>query len=195
MKTFVCGASVIMSVLFTCPLYAGHYTGRGDYISTSKETIGKIGDWTQFIIPLAAVAYSSAIQDWDGLKQLGYSTAGTMGVTYLLKYSTQEERPSQPEGHKGHTFPSGHTAISFAGAGYWGQRYGWMFGVPAYAAAAFVGYSRVVTKNHNWTDVAVGAALGVGANLLFTSKYNKTGTSVSVSPTDGGAYLNFHTRF
>lgn len=195
MKRLLSGVGVVAGIMTAGSAFAGYYTQRGDYISTSKETMGKIGDWMQFVIPLSALAYSVAIDDWEGVRQLGYSTASTMGATYLLKYTTQEERPSQPEGHKGHTFPSGHTAISFAGAGYWQRRYGWWFGAPAYAAATFVGYSRVATKNHNWADVGVGAALGIGANMLFTSKYNKTGVNVSVSPTDGGAYLGFNTKF
>jgi len=181
--------------LFNTASFAGHYTARGDFVSTSKENLGKVGDWMQFIIPLSALAYSVAIDDWDGVKQLGYATGSTMGATYLLKYTTQEERPSEPEDHKGHTFPSGHTAISFAGAGYWQRRYGWYAGVPAYVLAGLVGYSRVVTKSHNWLDVGVGAALGIGANMLFTSKYVGTGTNVSLQPTDGGAYLHFNTKF
>lgn len=32
----------------TGPAVAGHYTARGDYISSSKETMGQIGDWMQF---------------------------------------------------------------------------------------------------------------------------------------------------
>ena len=188
-------AALCIGIISSQAAFAGHYTARGDYISTAKERIGDVGDVMQFVVPLSAAVYSMAIGDWQGLKQLGYSTGSTLGATYLLKFTTLEERPSQPEGSKGHTFPSGHTAMAAAGAGYWQRRYGWLAGIPAYAAMGFVGYSCVVTKNHNWLDVGAGAALGIGANMIFTSRYNNEQTNITLSPTDGGAYLSFSTKF
>ena len=82
-------------------------------------------------------------------------------VTYGLKYSVEERRPN---GEDDNSFPSGHTAVSFAGAEFIRKEYGWRWGAPAYAAAAFVGWSRVATDDH-WThDVAAGAAIGILSN-------------------------------
>jgi PAP2 superfamily len=87
---------------------------------------------------------------------------GRAGVaTYGLKYSVQERRPN---GEDDSSFPSGHTAISFAGAEFIRKEYGWRWGVPAYAAASFVGWSRVETKDHWWHDVAAGGAIGILSN-------------------------------
>ena len=168
-------------------------TARGYVVGRSAATMGEFGDWIQILLPASAFIYSASIDDWQGTKQLAYSVGSTWATTEVLKITIQEERPHAPEGTKGRTFPSGHTSFAFAGAAYWQRRYGWEIGVPMYAAAAFVGYSRVRVKMHNWTDVAVGAALGIGFNLLFTDRYDNT--SISVVPTDGGAYLRFNTRF
>ncbi|HOY47684.1 MAG TPA: phosphatase PAP2 family protein, partial [Alphaproteobacteria bacterium] len=65
---------------------------------------------------------------------------------------------------------------------------------PMYAAASFVGYSRIRAKAHNWADVIGGAVVGTAFGYLFTSRYSDN-TSVSVEPTDGGAYLHFSTKF
>jgi membrane-associated phospholipid phosphatase len=118
-----------------------------------------------------------------------------MAATYILKYTTNEERPYQDEDSSGHTFPSGHTSFAFAGAGYWQTRYGWRIGAPMYAAAAFVGYSRNHARMHSWLDIATGAALGVGFNILFATRYNSGDTQIFIAPTEGGAALGINARF
>jgi membrane-associated phospholipid phosphatase len=52
-----------------------------------------------------------------------------------------------------------------------------------YMLAAFVGYSRVESKNHYIHDVAAGAAIGFGSSFLFTKPY--PGMKVSVSAASG----------
>ena len=62
------------------------------------------------------------------------------------------------------SFPSGHAAISFAGATAIAQLYP-QWAVPAYAWAGAVSYSRMYLGEHYPTDVLAGAALGVGSAL------------------------------
>ena len=40
------------------------------------------------------------------------------------------------------------------------QRYGWQYGLPAYVAASYVGYTRVASDQHYLEDVLAGAAIG-----------------------------------
>lgn len=92
---------------------------------------------------------------------LGLALLRTATVTYGLKYAVSEERP---DGSGQDSFPSGHTAMTFAGAEFIRKQYGWTAGAPAYAAAGFVGWSRVATEDH-WThDVAIGALIGILSN-------------------------------
>ncbi len=201
MKKVITGA-LACTILVTEPANAFFFNGtydytteRGDRVGSTAAFMGEMGDWIQILLPLSALAYSTYIGDYEGVKQLGYSVGSTWAATEVLKYTIQEERPNAPEGSKGHSFPSGHTSFAFSGAGYWQRRYGWAVGAPMYALASFVGYSRVRVKMHNWSDVAAGAALGIGFNYLFTDRYNNETTSVSITPTDGGAYLGFRTKF
>ena len=138
------------------------------------------GDITQLAIPLSGLIYSSIIEDWEGAKQLAFSYTSTAAATQALKYTIREERPNQPEGAKGTSFPSGHTSSAFAGAAYWQTRYGWEIGAPMYGAAAFVGYSRVRARKHNWSDVIAGAALGIGVNYVFVTEYAKDPIQLSL---------------
>lgn len=180
---------------FVAVFCATNAFARGRAPTIDEAQMEAIGNVLQFAIPLSALAYSSYIKDWEGDWQLGKTVGSTFVTTEVLKYTVRADRPREPDGTAGTSFPSGHTSLSFAGAGYWQNRYGWAIGAPMYAAAAFVGYSRIRAKAHNWADVIGGAVIGTAFSYIFTDSY-KDGTTVSVSPTDdGGAYLHFSTQF
>ncbi|MFA5940894.1 MAG: phosphatase PAP2 family protein [Sinimarinibacterium sp.] len=86
-------------------------------------------------------------------------------ATYGLKYSLNSPRPNG--GKQG--FPSGHTAAAFMGAEFIRKQYGPWWGTPAYAAASWVGYTRVNSHNHFWVDVIGGALVGIASNYDFDS--------------------------
>ena len=64
-----------------------------------------------------------------------------------------------------------HTSVSFAGAAFIQRRYGWKWGIPAYAVASYVGWSRTYGKKHDWWDVLAGAAIGAGSALIYTRPF------------------------
>jgi membrane-associated phospholipid phosphatase len=126
------------------------------------------GDICQVALPIAAVGITMlAKNDNYGLIHLLRSQALTVGATYALKYTVRERRPN---GGK-HSFPSGHTSIAFCSAEYLNRRYGWTYGIPAFAVASFVGYSRVNAHVHHWRDVIGGAALAIGITYFFTDPF------------------------
>ena len=83
---------------------------------------------------------------------------------YALRYSIRRVRPDDTS----FSFPSGHTAVSFASATVLQRHFGWKIGVPAYALASYVGASRIQAKRHYFSDVAFGAALGIVAGRSVT---------------------------
>ena len=67
----------------------------------------------------------------------------------------------RPDENRRDSFPSGHTAIAFTGAGLCGYEYGIGWGVGAYALGTTVGAMRLY-HNHHWlSDVLVGAGVGI----------------------------------
>jgi hypothetical protein len=108
---------------------------------------------------------------------LGLALLRSTTVTYGLKFAVDEQRPNGEDG----SFPSGHTSITFAGAEFIRKQYGWQWGAPAYAAAGFVGWSRVETQDHWWHDVLAGAAIGVLSNHDFGELATRWG-QVSMLP-------------
>lgn len=77
--------------------------------------------------------------------------------TTALKSSVQRNRP---DGSDRLSFPSGHTSSAFAMASVFDAHYGPKVGIPAYAAAAAIGLSRIESNKHNLSDVLAGATLG-----------------------------------
>lgn len=134
---------------------------KADWIESS-------GDILQLALPVGAALYSYEIDDTQGLKSLGWAYTSTITATYMLKYSVQKPRPN---GANKLSFPSGHTASAFSGASYLQMRYGWKIGVPAYLTAAFVGYSRVYSNNHDIYDVTAGAALATLCSYYFVERF------------------------
>jgi membrane-associated phospholipid phosphatase len=77
------------------------------------------------------------------------------GVPSLLKLVIHEERP---DGSDDQSFPSQHTALATAAAGWQ-----WSAGV---SLSGFIGSSRVGANKHHWKDVAAGAGIGALAQWV-----------------------------
>lgn len=121
----------------------------------------------------AALVYE---HDGEGAWQLGKSLGTTLVLTEVLKQVVHKERPDKSDNK---SFPSGHTSVAFSSAAFIQKRYGWKWGVPAWVAASYVGYSRVQADKHFTSDVLAGAALGVASSYYFTSAYD---AGLSVQP-------------
>ena len=142
-----------------------------------QETVRTLGDVGQYAVPGVALIVAVARQDRPGLGQLALASVTSLAIVHTLKPVVDRQRPDGGGG----SFPSGHTAFAFTGAAFLHRRYGWGYGIPAYAVSAFVGYSRVYSDQHWTSDVLAGAAIGVGSSLLFTRRLR----GVSVAPAAG----------
>ena len=154
--------------------------------SASADGIKTAGEILRIALPVAAGGFSLYREDYDGLLQLGVSEVISEGLSYGLSHVIRERRPN---GSDWHSFPSDSTAVAFSAASYLQIRYGWDYGLPAYALAAFVGYSRVEAKEHHWQDVLAGAVIGWGASELTTVRYR--GLAITASPGFGDTPLGF----
>jgi membrane-associated phospholipid phosphatase len=120
-------------------------------------------------------------EDGEGLAQFARSAALTLGVTQLLKYAVDAERPNGGS----RSFPSGHTSISFASAEFLRKRYGWVWGLPAYALACVVGHSRVDAREHHTHDVVAGALIGAACSWAFTEPHDSVAVGLSIGGGSG----------
>lgn len=161
--------------------------------SSSDEAIGKE---VAVALPVIAGGITVWRHDWTGLAQLTVSGIATVGTVYGLKQIVRECRPfATPCAHGSanwDSFPSGTSAVAFVPAQFLWQRYGWEYGLPAYAAAAYVGYSRVESKEHHWWDVVASAAISIGYNEIFTARYYPRGFYSNLSASVNGVYATLH---
>jgi membrane-associated phospholipid phosphatase len=103
-----------------------------------------------------------------------------------LKFATHRERPDASN-HQ--SFPSGHAAVTFAGATVLERHLGWKNSAVAYAVATYVAMSRLHDNRHYLSDVAFGAATGAIAGRTVTQHGHDYWTLVPVSVPGGGVGL------
>ena len=89
------------------------------------------------------------------------------------------------------SFPSGHTATTFATATVLQRHFGWKVGIPAYAAATYVAASRIQVKRHYLSDVAFGAALGIVAGRSVTVGRGDAKFAIAPAAAPGGGAVSF----
>ncbi len=153
------------------------------------------GDVLQIALPAGAGMITLIKGDYDGTKQLAYSYATTLAITYSLKAIVGKRRPEGREQYD--SFPSGHTASAFSGASFIQRRYGWKYGWVAYVLAGVVGVSRMEGPDgyHDFWDVLAGATVGIGSTYIFTSEYVPPHFNISFASGNGNYLLSFNYRF
>ncbi|MBN8214385.1 MAG: phosphatase PAP2 family protein [Xanthomonadales bacterium] len=180
MKSIFATAIGSLSLFIALMLASGQSNAQG---SSNTE---KAGDVLQIALPATAYIATFAMDDPEGRKQFYKSFATNIAVTYAIKYAIDKPRP---EGNGGQAFPSGHTSTSFQSATFIHRRYGLKYGIPAYAAATYVGWSRVEGESdkHDFSDVAAGAVVGIISGYYFTTPYN----GFTVTPTADSKSIGF----
>lgn len=164
--------SSVLKVLLCCfAILAFVHSARAD------DTVKKIGDFLQVIVPVYAFGMAMNEDGWTGVEQFTYSFAATEAVVYGLKFSVQERRP---DGSNNLSFPSGHTASAMAGASFIHNRYGFKRAIFPYLMTGFTAYSRVDANRHWWWDTVAGAAISGLISWSLVDRYN--GVRVSANP-------------
>jgi membrane-associated phospholipid phosphatase len=131
-------------------------------------------------LPFAIVFLLNAVglETRSSWKKQVLTAGATEAIRYLLsdnlKKLVGEHRPFPYIGH--HSFPSGHTASSFAGAEVMHQELKnslRLLSCTGYAAATAVAVIRVVKSRHWVRDVVAGAAIGILSAKLAYCLFNR----------------------
>ncbi|WP_316821042.1 phosphatase PAP2 family protein [Pedobacter gandavensis] len=112
-----------------------------------------------YALNLAGIKGKNNLVDATGIYLLSSAIMG--GSVSLLKHSSHRLRP---DGSSYTSFPSGHTALAFAGAEFLKQEYKdvspW-YGFAGYAVATATGTLRMYNNKHWFSDVVAGAGIGI----------------------------------
>ena len=152
------------------------------------DTTETAGTAIAIALPLTAAGIAAYKHDWNGVVDLGLTTLATVGTVYALKHIVREQRP---DGSDFQSFPSDTQALASSGSSFLWARYGWQYGLPAFAASAFVGYSRVEAKKHHWYDTAASSVIAIGYSAFFTPRFSKYKIYSSLDASPDGAMLRF----
>lgn len=179
---------ILATLIFTLPFFC---QGQKTEISGSRKTVRVTGDVTAALLPASCLVATLLQKDYTGLKQGVFTGLTAVGITYGLKLLIDKERPDHSNNR---SFPSLHSSTAFASAAFLQRRYGWKWGAPAYAIAAYTGWTRIYGKKHDTWDVLAGAAIGVGCAYIFTRPFlqDKSLTLSPVMNSDGvGFYVSY----
>lgn len=143
----------------------------------------QIDDYTQYVpaallLGIKACGYEGQSSWGQMLTADAFSVASMVIVAKGLKHTINRIRPDGGQG----SFPSGHSATAFMTATMLHKEYGWRsqwWSFGGYALAAFTGVSRMMNDRHWMSDVATGAAIGIGSvhlgyylsGLIFKGKH------------------------
>jgi hypothetical protein len=171
----------------------------------SHATLGKRGDdfgavigYPGYLMAVMGTTYfaggyadASPVQEF-GL--LGFEALSLAGIqTQILKLSVRRIRPDSTDRT---AFPSGHTSASFSLAAVAASQWGWKVGVPACLLAGFVGYTRVDSRSHYFSDVLFGAGVGIASGRAVYkvrrhAQPDRYAFAPFVSPGGGGVTVFF----
>ena len=129
----------------------------------------KQADALMLALPVSAYLLTLNKQDrqgaWALTKSLGLAAASTLALNSIIDKDA-------PNGSSQHAFPSGHATIAFGSAAFIQRRYGWRPGIPAYLVAAYVGWLRVATDDHDTADIVGGTAVGIISSYWLTKPFD-----------------------
>jgi membrane-associated phospholipid phosphatase len=154
---------------------AGKWVGNAGVLAAATLTAYGVGAWGDK--PRVRHAADDALR----------AQILALGIAYGLKYTVQRERPDQ-SGHD--SFPSGHTAETFAVATVLARHFGPAIWIPAYGVAGYVAASRINQHRHYVSDVTFAAGLGVAVG--WNGKGHPGGWALEprVSPHEAGLQMS-----
>jgi len=182
---------IAAAILWTAPVDAFAFTPNTTPLSSRERKIETAGQIIAIALPATAAGIAYFKDDRVGLAQLAVESALTVGTAFALKNIVREERPN---GSDFHSFPSDTTALAASGSSFLWRRYGWEYGLPAFAMTEFVSYSRVQARQHHWYDTIASSGIAFGYSYLLGTRYKRRtniDTSLSVSPDGGMARLSY----
>jgi membrane-associated phospholipid phosphatase len=179
---FVVAGGVAASHISTMDLriqkdYGGRrYLGKGsDFLSTAG---------TAFILDPLALGFwglGKLIKN-DSMEKTGETLVESILLTevsvLIIKDAFHRERPDGGQ----YSFPSGHTARAFTIASVLAVNHGPIAGIPAYAIASLIGFSRFDKDRHYLSDILFGAAIGTTIGVGTSLAHNKVGQKLGFVP-------------
>ncbi|MEJ0027533.1 MAG: hypothetical protein WDN01_16025 [Rhizomicrobium sp.] len=152
----------------------------------------KAGNIINIALPVSAAGVALLHRDWKGFGEFAVAAGLTVGTTYALNQIVRIRRPDHSDFH---SFAPPDLALADSSADFLWDRYGWQYGMPAYAARFVSSYALTDNKKNHWYDTLASAAVAYGFNYAIVTRYRPQRYRLSVEPEPNGASLHFVMQF
>lgn len=148
------------------------YTEGNRNLGDADEAIQILGNPATHFAAAGLLWASSTItkdvEQHELAKTLGKALAVNGATTLILKFAANTRAPD----NEPYAWPSGHTSSAFTFAAVLNEYYGPLVGLPSLALAGLVGYQRIDSRVHDFSDVIFGGVLGfvVGTSIAREEK-------------------------
>ncbi len=130
----------------------------------ASRALGKLGE-AQYQVPVLFAVWGHSVHANDPYAHSfsealisAYTISGL--ATLAVKGVTNTDRPDSDWNDGQWGFPSFHASSTFTIAAVLEEYYGWDAGLPAYALAGLISWSRIDERDHDLSDVVFGGAMG-----------------------------------
>lgn len=152
----------------------------------TSEFLGYLGNAEAQVPVLLAIHASSLMNDDEELHDLSTTMLSAYAInglsTLTIKGIANTDRPSDTWNNGEYGFPSFHVSSSVTLAAVLDEYYGPSAGVPAYALAGLIGWSRIDQRDHDLSDVVFGAAMGYVIGKTVAKHHLVDSSRVSFTP-------------
>jgi len=158
-------------------------------MSNYKDTAASVATGLSISLPVFALGVTIAKHDRVGAGELLAGTILSVGTAYALKSFIREESPDDASDH---SLPAMTTALSGSSSTFLWGRYGWQYGVPAFAVSDLVSFSLTQAKKAHWYDAFAGSMIATGYGIAVTKRFKShynINTRLSALP--GGGIVSF----
>ena len=160
---------------------------QDDQVAVLSQTAGQTYGNLSLQLPLAvgwwiAGRSTNSTRAAEAGRDLLRAQISALSWNYVVKYAVGRTRPNGDP----RSFPSGHSAASFATAMVLQEHYGWKIGVPFFTIATYTAASRIVDNKHWASDVTFAAFMGMASGRTVTMRLRRTPVSIAPQALRGG---------
>ena len=148
--------------------YIARYEARKDYEALNRFVNSAFVTFAAAGVLWLGSALAKDVKQHEVAKTLTEALAVNGATTLLLKFAANTRAPDDEP----YAWPSGHTSSAFTVAAVLNEYYGPLVGIPSLALAGLVGYQRIDSRVHDFSDVVFGGMLGyiIGTSIARDEK-------------------------
>jgi membrane-associated phospholipid phosphatase len=170
-KKYIVPFALISGALIATDRYTGSVLPNTSDQAMWSGRVSQLGAWYSLAGISGGTYLMGRLVDNDHAKEAGLLALEALGhaqiVVFAFKQATNRQRPLDDDGkgsfwEGGTSFPSGHSASSFAVATVFAYEYREHLAIPivAYSLASAISASRLAARRHWVSDIVVGGSLG-----------------------------------